>query len=118
MATVLVVDDDLAVLTSLCELLQSAGHTTLQAHEGREALSILRQLPVDAVLLDLVMPVMDGSAVLAAMPDGPAVIVHSATSEARLDQLKALYAGRIYAFLTKPTAPPILLEVVRRCLAA
>lgn len=118
MATILVVDDDLAVLTSLCEVLQSAGHTTVEAHEGQEALFVLGQVSVDAVLLDLTMPIMDGTEVLAAMADGPAVIVHSAAPEATLNRLRARFAGRIFAVLTKPTAPQVLLDVVDRCLVA
>lgn len=118
MATILVVDDDSAVLTSLCEVLQSAGHTTVEAHEGREALSVLRRQSVDAVLLDVKMPVMDGTEVLAAMPQGPAVIVHSAASDGTIDDLRSRYAERVSAVLPKPTAPPVLLNAVRRCLVA
>ena len=118
MATILVVDDDLAVLTSLCEVLQSAGHMTVEAHDGREALSVLGQVPVDAVLLDVMMPVMDGTEVLAAMPDGPAVILHTAAPDATLDSLKVRFARRVFAVLIKPTAPRLLLDVVGRSLVA
>lgn len=64
MAKILVVDDDQAGRESLVRLLSAAGHKTTDAPNGRDALSILLTDRPDVVLLDLVMPEMDGTSFL------------------------------------------------------
>ena len=67
----LVVDDDTDTLEMHARIVQrhSASHRVYKAHNGLEALDILRRERVDLVLLDLMMPEMDGFAVLEAMRD-------------------------------------------------
>ena len=67
--TVVVVDDDTETREALAEELESHGLRCLTAEDGREALDIMHhgQPQVDAVVLDLMMPVMDGWQVLARM---------------------------------------------------
>lgn len=65
--TVLVVDDVDANRDLLSRRLRRLGLQVLQAADGHSALAILRRQPVDLVLLDVRMPVMDGEAVLQAM---------------------------------------------------
>lgn len=57
---VLVVDDDADIRESLVELLELEGYAAVGAANGKEALDQLRRRPVAVVLLDLMMPVMDG----------------------------------------------------------
>lgn len=64
MATVLVVDDELDVLMLVRAGLEAAGHTVVLASDGRMALARLAEQRPDAVVLDLLMPVLDGLAVL------------------------------------------------------
>jgi len=69
---VLVVDDAVFQRRLLTRLLADLGHAVKEASDGREALAILRDPetePVDVVLLDIVMPVMDGYETLAAMKE-------------------------------------------------
>src|SRR5215472_490284 len=61
---VLVVDDDRAVRTVLCALLVRAGIQTIEAGNGEEALALIAREPVDLVVTDLRMPVMDGMRLL------------------------------------------------------
>src|SRR5688572_22967563 len=64
MAKILVVDDNEDARESMAELLRDAGHTVTCVPNGREALAlVLSDLP-DAVLLDLMMPEMDGPSFL------------------------------------------------------
>jgi PAS domain S-box-containing protein len=63
-ATVLVVDDEPYDLQVMTEVLQSAGYTALAATGGQDALQILNELRPDAILLDLLMPEVDGFEVL------------------------------------------------------
>lgn len=58
--TVLVVDDDPDIRESIEELLRSDGLDAMAASNGEEALRILEERPIHAILLDLMMPVMDG----------------------------------------------------------
>jgi hypothetical protein len=63
----LVVDDDTTTLQLVSELLQQAKCDPVIAQNGREAMQVLRSKSCDAVILDLVMPEMDGFEVLDAM---------------------------------------------------
>ena len=74
-ATVLVVDDDADVRTFLRAVLESDGHTVLEAASGQEALQHLSHAPVQLVLLDVLMPTMDGFAVAHAIKARPVPFV-------------------------------------------
>jgi CheY-like chemotaxis protein len=69
--TILIVDDDPNTVEMHARLVQShaGGHRILKARHGREALDLLQREHVDLVLLDLMMPELDGFGVLAAMRD-------------------------------------------------
>ncbi len=69
--TILVVDDELDTLHFLSEALDSAGYSSLVAQSGKEALEILWRTRVDAILLDLLMPEMDGFEVLRQIRENP-----------------------------------------------
>jgi CheY-like chemotaxis protein len=68
---VLAVDDDLNTLRLLDEILSSAGYEPISAASGQEALAMLSQVEVDAILLDLLMPEMDGFEVLRQIKSNP-----------------------------------------------
>ena len=83
--TVLIVDDDRPLVELLSRMLQSSGenYELLKAYGGAEAVALLRQRPVDLVLLDIAMPRVGGLDVLRVMQQDPrlartAVIVVSA----------------------------------------
>ena len=77
--TVLLADDDAAFRGVLKGLLDGLADRVLEAGDGREALALLAQDPVDLVLADMRMPGMDGSALLARLPATvPAIIVTGA----------------------------------------
>lgn len=62
--SILVVDDDRVNRTLLARTLTASGHQVRTAENGREALELLRAEPADVVLLDIVMPELDGIAAL------------------------------------------------------
>jgi signal transduction histidine kinase len=64
---ILVVDDNRMNRVKLLRSLEIQGHTVDAAEDGRQALEMLRQAPYDVVLLDIMMPVMDGYVVLETM---------------------------------------------------
>jgi DNA-binding response OmpR family regulator len=112
---VLVVDDEPQIVWMLQFTLEAEGYRTLAAADGRTALDEVRQHHPSVVLLDIMMPVMDGWAFLEelqAIPAGvrPRVIVVSACSSLR-DRAKAAELGAD-AFVAKPFSVDDLLVVL------
>jgi CheY-like chemotaxis protein len=71
MTTVLVVDDEPLIALALEAALQDAGYRVSTAANGRQGLERLAETRPDLVLLDMMMPVMNGQAMLAAMAADP-----------------------------------------------
>lgn len=65
----LLVDDDQAIAENLGAFLERAGFTVLYAGNGREALKIIQQQPPQIVIMDILMPVMDGREALRQLRD-------------------------------------------------
>ncbi len=110
---VLVVDDDLDVCTIIQDVLESEGCQVTVAHNGVEALQVLEQHRPDLILLDLMMPVMDGWEVLARLKGQPRwqgipVVVVSANLRSRRPSEPAVAA------LPKPFDITELTQVVER----
>jgi adenylate cyclase len=85
-ARILVVDDDSLNRKLLVRLVEQEGHGARTAENGREALELLRADPADVVLLDIVMPELDGISVLEQLKSDPGltripVIMISAVDE-------------------------------------
>jgi CheY-like chemotaxis protein len=72
-ASILVVDDDRVNRVLLVRSLETLGHRVVTAANGREALDRLQVEEPDIVLLDILMPVMDGMTVLEQIKGDPAV---------------------------------------------
>jgi adenylate cyclase len=111
---VLVVDDTAFNRQLLSRLLRTIGHEPLEAPDGQAALAILRDPatpPVDVILLDIVMPVMDGYETLAALKSDPLlrhlpVIVISGVDE--LDSVVRCIDMGAADYLPKTIDPAIL----------
>ena len=115
MASILVVDDEPSVVWLLQNALEEAGYTTLGAGDGVEALEVLQSSPVDLIVLDLLMPRMDGLEFLQrlrAPGDTRPVLVLTAVS----DSIEAACERGATFALTKPFDPDRLLEVVAKLL--
>jgi two-component system NtrC family response regulator len=119
MSTVLVIDDDADLRDSLAEAIADLGHTPELADGGIAALARLSRGRVDAVLLDLRMPGMDGMAVLArirALPNPPPVAVLTAVPTAA-NTIEAMRLGAV-DHLAKPIGRAELADVLTRMLPA
>jgi CheY-like chemotaxis protein len=88
---VLVVDDEKDVQGLVCNVLQDQGYIVDSAGDGQEALEKIQATSPDLVILDLMMPIMDGWQVLAKLEriPPPKVVILSAFS----DKTRALQAG-------------------------
>lgn len=99
---VLVVDDDPDILEAICEILAMEGYRVAQARHGAEALARVAAERPDLILLDLMMPVMDGAAfaeALRARHPGAGIPVLVISADASPDRAEGLEAT---AFLAKP----------------
>jgi CheY-like chemotaxis protein len=114
-SSVLVVDDEPQVVWMLKFSLEAEGYQTYSARDGRSALEELRLHHPQLMLLDIMMPVMDGWSVLKEIQDlpvedRPRVIVVSARASLR-DRAKAVELGAD-AFVSKPFNVDDLLSVL------
>jgi DNA-binding response OmpR family regulator len=117
---ILVVDDekDLADLVSIN--LEMAGYHAVSAHDGVEALEMVAAGPPDLLLLDVMMPRLDGWGVLAALQEDPAtrdvpVVMLTALSGER-DVIRGHLSGAV-EYVTKPFDVQGLMGTVRAALA-
>jgi DNA-binding response OmpR family regulator len=101
--TILVVDDDDDCRDIAARLLESAGYRTRRADSGAECLRIIESTPVDLILLDVMMPGMDGFDVCAALrAAGSRIPVILLTAKDDTDtRLEGMHHG-VSEFLTKP----------------
>lgn len=102
---IVVVDDDPSICDTLTTMLQFKGYRTAVAHTGGEALALVREERPDLVLLDIMMPEMDGLAVCRTMKEDPALrdvrILMLTARNGRKDVIQALEAGAS-DYVTKP----------------
>jgi CheY-like chemotaxis protein len=117
---VLCADDDRDILALLALRLERAGYRVAQAVDGEQALSLARELHPDVLVLDVMMPRMTGTEVLAALradeaTAGLRVVLLSARAQ-DADVERGLEAGAD-AYLAKPFQAPELLEVVAQLAA-
>lgn len=114
MKRILVVDDELDIALAVRAVLEAEGYQVDTAANGSECLAMLRRALPDLLLLDVMMPLVDGFGVLEQMREeglqAPVVMM----SAIRPDRRLADY--RIEAFLRKPFQLDALLEVVDRVL--
>jgi DNA-binding response OmpR family regulator len=117
---VLVVDDSPDTLRMLTDALEEAGMTVLVALEGSQALAIVTKITPDVILMDAVMPSMDGFEACRALKHNKMlthvpVIFMTGLSETQ-DIVKGLEAGGV-DYVTKPIVPDELLARIRVHLA-
>lgn len=115
---ILVIDDDVPLRRSICELLDDSGYSTIAAADGADAIRLLNggRVRPDLILLDLNMPDVDGFEVRRWLAEQPAfagtpVVVVSA----HLD-ITATTRLRGVNMVHKPFSPDALLARVRRTL--
>jgi DNA-binding response OmpR family regulator len=121
---ILVVDDDPDILEALSMILESQGYQVVTARDGVEGLANLKAEKPDLMILDLLMPKMDGFAVCKELQDPrwakyraiPILILTSVREEAsrRRYELETGLELDVDDYAEKPISPDILLERVGR----
>ena len=118
-SAVLVVDDHELNLDLLTRRLEREGHRVVQARDGREALACLRSQPIDLVLLDIMMPVLDGYQTLAeiksdsALRDIPVIMI---TAVNEVESAATCIEHGAEDYICKPFNPVLLRARVAACL--
>lgn len=110
---ILICDDERDIVAALEIYLRAEGYTTFSAYTGREALDVLNTEEIHLVLLDIMMPVMDGISAMAELrkTSNVPVILLTAKSE-ESDMVQGLNLGAD-DYVTKPFRPVELLARVR-----
>ena len=116
MANVLIVDDDVDGCRPLARLLEVVGHKPFFVHDGRDALNLLDRVRPDMILLDVMMPGVDGIDVLRTIRAHPMhkdlpVVVYSALSDPETVD-RAIKSGA-QSYLVKSKVD---FQEIRRCI--
>lgn len=115
-APVLVVDDDPRIREVVCFALRREGFETLEAGDGEEALRVFREHRPSLVVLDILMPEMDGTEVCRKIrADSRVPIVFLSSKDDEVDRILGLELGGD-DYVTKPFSPRELIARVRAVL--
>ncbi len=112
--TVLVIDDDPATRELLRRMLAKEGYRVLEAPNGEAGLGLARAERPDVITLDVVMPRLDGWAVLAALKDDPEVAAIPVVMVTITDDRSVGFALGASEYLTKPVDRARLAAVLAR----
>ena len=118
MAKVLVVDDDRSIVELLQFLLNKEGYTVCIARNGKEGLAMAQQERPDLIILDVMMPEMDGFSVSGFLFKDPVmrripILILTAKGNAR--EIFDLVPN-VGMYMDKPFQPEVLLKNVRQLL--
>ena len=116
MARIMVVEDEKQMQDILAEYMRRGGHSCVTAEDGVEALALLKQEHADLLILDVMMPHLDGFTVcrLVRERSGIPIILLTAKAEEE-DKLKGYEYGAD-DYMTKPFSPRVLLAKVNALL--
>jgi two-component system response regulator RpaA len=121
MARILVIDDEPSIAHVIRLLLEAQGHEVLVADDGSRGVATAQRRAPDAIVLDVMMPVMDGFAVLEALKadertsDVPVMMLSALTSDPIEQRCLALGAMR---YVEKPFEGNQLLDAVAALLSS
>ena len=119
-ATILIVDEAVVNRRYVASLLRNQGHHVRETSSGEEALELVRSVPFDLMIVDVLMPGMDGCQFILKVRSTPGLVQPrvllraSASVEAETRALAHAFSA---AFVVKPTAPEMLTAVVNATVA-
>ncbi|MNM82161.1 Transcriptional regulatory protein WalR [compost metagenome] len=114
--TILIVEDKLLLREILKDYMLNEGYDVLEAGDGKQAMALFEQHPVDLILLDIMLPELDGWSVcqrVRKVSDVPIIML-----TARSDEDDTLLGFELGAddYVVKPCSPPILMARAKRLL--
>lgn len=119
---IICIEDEPEMIDLIRLILSRKGYEVIGAPGGEAGLRVLNEKPADLVLLDLMMPDMDGWEVYQAMKSSDAlknipVIVVTAKAQS-IDKVLGLHIARVDDYITKPFSPQELVESIEKLLGA
>src|SRR5665648_161111 len=113
MAKILIVEDDLDSMAIAKEICESDGHECITAENGLEALKLVDAEMPDLILMDLMMPVMDGYEATRRIKEKyKKIIVVALTAKVMEDDIKVGIAAGCDGYVYKPYDPKKLLDYI------
>jgi DNA-binding response OmpR family regulator len=126
-AKILVVDDDPDIVDALEVLLQGEGYTVVTANDGEEGLARIKEENPDLIILDLLMPKLDGYGVCKTLQDPrwsrwkniPIIVLTSVREEVsqRRYELETGVRMNVDDYVEKPIDPEVVLDRVAKILS-
>mgnify|MGYP000390949549 CR=1 FL=1 len=121
MAKILIVDDSPAQVFNLKQIVEDWGHETLTAENGTEALEIARKELPNVILLDVVMPGMNGFQATRKLTQDPKTasipVIMITTKDQETDKIWGMRQGAV-EYLVKPVADKELVAKIHSVMAA
>lgn len=110
---ILVVEDENRIREAITAYLKNAGYTVLEAQNGKEAIEIFEDNEVDLVILDVMMPMLDGWTVLRRIREysKDVLVIMLTALESEYDKLQGFELGAD-EYVTKPFSPKVLVARV------
>ena len=109
MANVLIVEDEKNMQNIIAEYMQRGGHTCFTADDGVDALMLLKNHPMDLMILDIMMPNIDGFSVCKVAREMSSLPIIMLTAKGSEDDKLKGYGLGADDYMTKPFSPRILL---------
>ena len=119
MAKILVAEDEPNTVHLIARILAREGHEVIEAKTGAEALDVLERAAPDLVILDVMMPELDGFQALAKIRSDPRhqkLPVIMLTAKRQPEDVARGWATGADTYLTKPFSPLELTELIKRLL--
>jgi twitching motility two-component system response regulator PilH len=120
MARILIVDDSPTETYKFREILERHGHQVIEAANGADGVAVARQEKPDVVLMDVVMPGLNGFQATRQLTKGPDTahipVIIVTTKDQETDRVWGKRQGA-RDYLTKPVDEAVLLDVIHRALA-
>ena len=110
MSKILIVEDDVSIHNVIKELLKKENYITYHAYSGTEALLLLEKEKYDLILLDLMLPAINGEEIIKKVKDTPIIVLSAKISPD--DKVNCLLSGA-NDYITKPFAPKELLARIK-----
>lgn len=119
--TILIVDDEEEALLHLKNILRHNDYEVIAASKGKDAVTLAKSLKPDLIILDIVMPDMDGGDVADILSKDPATdkipVIFLTGILTKAEESEGRKSGR-HLVIAKPIMPDELLEVIRKVLSA
>ena len=115
--TVLIIDDDAQMQEVLASILGDAGYFVETANNGKEAIKICKESPIDVALIDVELPDTQGTKLLSNLKTlQPKMVKIIITGHPSIENAVTSVNEKADGYIVKPFNPPDLLEMIRRIL--